>query len=233
VVVQSSQQEQQLLREFFDGETKGFFVEVGASQPTEGSQTWHLEQAGWTGILIEPQPDLAAFLVMARKNAKVFAVACGSRDDAGQPVPLRVSGVHPGDRAAPATATGYVVSAPARTLDSILEEASAPVPFDLLVVDAGDGEVDVLRGFNFRQWQPLLIVLENRDISLRTHRLVRSQGYRLLRRLDSSSWYVPEDDDARMPTSERWIMLRSYYLAAPLRALGRAVRRFKIIFSGG
>jgi hypothetical protein len=107
------------------------------------------------------------------------------------------------------------------------------VPFDLLVVDAGDGEADVLRGFNFRQWQPLLIVLENRDISLRIHRLVRSQGYRLLRRLDSSSWYVPEDDDARMPMSERWIMLRSYYLAAPLRALRRAARCFKIIFSGG
>jgi hypothetical protein len=126
-----------------------------------------------------------------------------------------------------------MVAAPTRTLDSILEEAGAPVPLDLLVVDTGEGESDVLHGFNFRQWQPLLIVVENRDISLRTHRLIRSQGYRLLRRLDSSSWYVPEDDDARMPTPERWIMLRSYYLAAPLRALRRAARSFKIMFSGG
>jgi methyltransferase FkbM-like protein len=233
VAVQSSQQEQQLLREFLDGETRGFFVEVGVSQPTEGSQTWPLEQVGWTGILIEPQPDIAAFLVTARRNAKVFAVACGSRDDAGQPVRLRVSGVHPGDRAASAAATGYVVAAPTRTLDSILEEGDAPVPLDLLAVDAGDGEIDVLGGFNFRQWQPLLIVIENGDISLRTHRLLRNSGYRLIRRLDNSAWYVPEDDDARMPRSERWAMLRSYYLAAPFRAIRRIVRRSTAVLSGG
>ena len=43
----------------FFGDIKGFFVEVGANDARERSQTWHLEQAGWTGLLMEPQPDLA------------------------------------------------------------------------------------------------------------------------------------------------------------------------------
>ena len=48
--------EQELVREFFAGVRDGFFVEVGANRPQQESQTWHLEQLGWTGVLIEPQP---------------------------------------------------------------------------------------------------------------------------------------------------------------------------------
>jgi hypothetical protein len=34
-----------LVREYFDNQEKGFFVEVGANDPTHhGSQTWHLEK---------------------------------------------------------------------------------------------------------------------------------------------------------------------------------------------
>ena len=51
--------EQELVRKFFKHAPSGFFVEVGANRPRQESQTWHLEQLGWTGVLIEPQPDLA------------------------------------------------------------------------------------------------------------------------------------------------------------------------------
>ena len=49
----AAEREKVLVREFF-GDTKGFFVEVGANDPRQGSQSWHLEQAGWRGVLIEP-----------------------------------------------------------------------------------------------------------------------------------------------------------------------------------
>ena len=74
--------EMRLVAAFFRG-NEGYFVEVGANDPHERSQTWHLEQAGWTGVLIEPQPDLAARLREARK-AKVFAVACSSPGNSGR-----------------------------------------------------------------------------------------------------------------------------------------------------
>ena len=45
----TSDHEMRLVAAFF-GNMKGYFVEVGANDPREGSQTWHLEQAGWTGI---------------------------------------------------------------------------------------------------------------------------------------------------------------------------------------
>ena len=43
--------ETRLKEEFFDGARNGFFVDVGANEPTDGSQTWHLEQKlGWHGV---------------------------------------------------------------------------------------------------------------------------------------------------------------------------------------
>jgi hypothetical protein len=47
-------------------------------EPRERSQTWLLEQSGWTGVLIEPEPDFAGELREKRK-AKGFVVACSSR----------------------------------------------------------------------------------------------------------------------------------------------------------
>ena len=48
---QESGNEMRLIAAFF-GNRRGYFVEVGANDPHARSQTWHLEQAGWTGVLI-------------------------------------------------------------------------------------------------------------------------------------------------------------------------------------
>ena len=48
----------ELVWEFFDHRGEGYFVEVGANHPQQGSQTWLLEKAGWRGALVEPQASL-------------------------------------------------------------------------------------------------------------------------------------------------------------------------------
>jgi len=80
-----------VVREFFAGVHSGFFVEVGADRPQQESQTWHLEQLGWTGILVEPQPDLAEEL-RRKRSAQVFAVACSTPQNAGRSMRLHVAG---------------------------------------------------------------------------------------------------------------------------------------------
>jgi hypothetical protein len=59
LLLRNEAEEKRAIRDFFQNTTTGFFVEVGANEPTvPESQTWHLEQTGWTGILIEPVPSL-------------------------------------------------------------------------------------------------------------------------------------------------------------------------------
>jgi FkbM family methyltransferase len=229
----SQRQEEQAVRDFLDGRTTGFFVEVGANHATERSQTWHLEQLGWTGILIEPQPDLAAALVAVRA-AQVFAVACSSPENAGQSLPLHVDGIDGAlsalnrDRMAPGAQPKRVILVPVRTLDSVLQEAETPVPIDLLSVDVEGHEVEVFLGFDFQRWRPTLLLVEDHVNSLRTHRLLTAKGYRLIRRLGNNGWYVPAAAPVRVSVADRWEIVRKYYLALPfrrLRNMWRDVRR--------
>lgn len=224
-----NEREWQLVREYFGGAPQGFFVEVGANDPHERSQTWHLEQAGWTGILIEPQPDLAEKLRRARK-AKVYAVACSSPRSAGV-LPLHVAGPLSSldrDRMAPGTQPEAMIQVPIRTLDQILTEAEAPAGFDFLSLDVEGHELEVLQGFDVARWRPRLILLEDHVGSLAKHRFLTNASYRLIRRFDNNGWYVPSEAANPVPWRERWNILRKYYLALPfrmLRNLSRDLRR--------
>jgi FkbM family methyltransferase len=220
--------ETRLVAAFF-GDRKGFFVEVGANDPHARSQTWHLEQAGWTGLLIEPQPDLADQL-RAKRSAKVFAVACSSPDNAGRTLPLHVAGPLSSldrTRMAPGARPQAVIDVPIRTLDSVLEEAGAPERFDFLSIDVEGHEIEVLRGFDIARWQPRLILLEDHVADLSKHRFLAASGYRIVRRFENNGWYVPRDSAVRCRLSDRWEILRKYYLALPFRLLRNLSRRLR------
>jgi FkbM family methyltransferase len=217
-----------LIAAFF-GKRNGYFVVVGANEPRERSQTWHLEQAGWTGMLIEPQPELAAQL-RAHRTAKVIAVACSSPANAGKTLPLHVAGpLSSLDRArmAPGATPETVIMVPVKTLDSVLEQAGAPDGFDFLSVDVGGHEIEVLRGFDIARWRPQLILLEDHVGDLSKHRYLKSAGYRIIRRYENNGWYVPREAADRPGLSDRWEILRKYYLALPFRWLRNLSRRLR------
>ncbi|MEJ2378729.1 MAG: FkbM family methyltransferase [Pseudolabrys sp.] len=220
--------EMRLIAGFFK-DRKGYFVEVGANEPRARSQTFHLEQAGWTGVLIEPQSQLAARL-RAERKAKVFAVACSSPENAGKTLPLHVAGpLSSLDRArmAPGASPETVIEVPVRTLDSVLEEAGTPAGFDFLSIDVEGHEIEVLRGFDIARWRPRLILLEDHVGDLSKHRYLKAAGYRIVRRYENNGWYVPRDARDRASLADRWEILRKYYLALPFRRLRNLSRRLR------
>jgi FkbM family methyltransferase len=220
--------EAQRLLAFFDNATDGFFVEVGVRHLTVGSVGWPLETAGWKGVLVEPQPDIAAFLVTVRR-AQVVAAACVASDKAGEPLALRIaSPLSSIDVGRPSTAapSNYVIMVPTRTLDDILQEAEAPMPIDLLALDAHGLELDALLSFDFRRWRPKLIVIADPAVDLQRHRFLTESGYRLIRRAGGCGWYVPAGTPAA-GRRERWPIVRDFYLLLPFRKMRRAMRRLK------
>lgn len=220
--------EMRLISTFF-GEGIGYFVEVGANDPHERSQTWYLEQAGWTGILIEPQPDLADKLRVMR-SAKVFAVACSLPANAGHTLPLHVAGPLSSldrGRMAPGALPEKIITVPIRTLDGVLEEAGAPEHFDFLSIDVEGHEIEVLSGFDIARWQPRLILLEDHVADLSKHHYLIAAGYRIIRRYENNGWYVPRESSVQCRWPDRWEILRKYYLALPFRVLRNLSRRLR------
>ena len=178
----------------FFGNIKGYYVEVGANDPRERSQTWHLEQQGWTGVLIEPQPDLAATLRAERKG-KVFAVACSSPAKAGQELPLHVAGpLSSLDRRsmAPGAAPKKSSACPSAP-STAFSKRRQPRCFDFLSIDVEGHEIEVLQGFDLARWRPRLIMIEDHVADLSKHRYLNAAGYRIIRRYENNGWYVPRD----------------------------------------
>jgi hypothetical protein len=127
----------------------------------------------------------------------------------------------------PGSRPNYVLIVPTRTLDDILDEAEAPSPIDFLSIDVEGHEVEVLRGFEFARWRPRLIMIEDHVRNLQTHRFLIRKGYRIVRRLGNNGWYVAADMPVTISPSERWEILRKYYLALPFRMLRNALRRLR------
>jgi FkbM family methyltransferase len=227
--------ENELKEAFFGRSARGFFVDVGANHPQLASQTWHLEQLGWDGILIEPQPDLAGELRKVRR-ARVYAVACSSPANAGKSLPLHVAGsphmtgIHASfdpNFAVPDMRRTGVIDVPVKTIDEILIDANAPIPIDFVSIDVETHEIEVLEGFDLAKWRPRLMLIEDLALDLRLHRYVTSRGYKWVRRTGLNGWYVPMDSPMPVSLLGRLQFLRKHYLATPLRRLRERSRRWR------
>jgi FkbM family methyltransferase len=226
------ERENPLKEAFFAHARDGFFVEVGANDPEKWSQTFHLEQLGWRGIVVEPQPDLAAAL-HARPRAIVCAVACSAPENAGRSMTLHLAGIHssldPQLKVAAVRPAG-TVEVPLTTLDRLLEENGAPTPLDFLAIDVEGHEIDVLRGFDFARWRPRLMLVEDLVLDLSLHRFMVAHGYKWVRRTDINSWYVPAASGMQVSPLGRWQFFRKYYLGTPFRRMREALRRLRARF---
>lgn len=214
-----SAQEERGLTSHFLGQTPGFFVEVGAYDPVFQSQTHHLELTGWSGILVEPVPEFADNLRRARR-ASVTQCACVAPETAA------AGRIRLLERRGNSTtkfdprrvrADELVIEVPAATLDSVLDDAGA-TKVDFLSVDVEGAEPDVLKGVSLKRFRPRLVLVDDRERFAETCHVMRSQGYRLVRRTGHNAWFVP--GDAPFPLSARGRMQLAWTYS-----LGRLIRR--------
>jgi FkbM family methyltransferase len=185
-----------------DLQPRGYFVEFGAHDGSLHSNTKLLEDRfGWTGLLVEPNPDMAN--VLRRNRSAVIDSRC-VWDVTGETVELLLTGdselstvadhatrdLHTDTR----RATGVrIVSVPTVSLNDLLDEHGAPVCIDFLSVDTEGTELRILQAFDFSKNKPRLVAVEHnhredqRDLDV----LMIANGYeRRFRRIsDWDAWY--------------------------------------------
>ena len=227
--IASETEEKQLVLKFFQNRCAGIFVEVGANDPVNSSQTWLLEQNGWSGVLVEPLSTLCEKLRAQRKNSQVFQVACSSPDQEGE-AELHV-GADPGHstleavKASAGTSFAGIERVKITTLDKVLQ-AAVVLRIDFLSIDVEGHEIAVLRGLDFLKYRPTLILIEDGLQDLSRHRFLTARGYKVVKRTHLNNWYVPRDCDFSYSTAgERLELFRKMYLSLPFRKLRQILRR--------
>lgn len=216
--------EDELLAEFFAGEI-GVFVDVGANEPIIGSQSYHLEQNGWSGILVEPLSEFAERLREMR-SAVVYEAAAGSPEDCGKRRRLLVAGglstLQPAINIAIKAREERLVLV--RTLDSMLKQSHIE-HVDFVSIDVEGAEMDVLRGFSLDRYRPRLLLIEDDAHARDKHKYIVARGYKLVRRTNLNNWYVPAGTYFPVSFRGRWQLFRKLYLGAPLRRWKSRLRR--------
>ena len=158
----------------------GVFIEAGANDGVRQSNTYYFEKIrGWTGLLVEPEPTMAAACRQNRRSCVVEAALVASEVPGGT-VELHFAGLMStvsgalGDAEDTArhVAAGLAVQklpatrrllVAARTLSSLLDEAGFNRPVDLLSLDVEGGEPEALRGLDLARHAPRFICVEARD----------------------------------------------------------------------
>ncbi|MFA6341138.1 MAG: FkbM family methyltransferase [Candidatus Paceibacterota bacterium] len=150
-----------VLKNVFNGMKNGVFVDVGANHPTHGSNTYLLEENGWTGLAIEPQEKLRSLWPSVRKtrclkyvvgseNKKVVFVE-GTDDEHG------LSGVEGFNKCKEGCKK---VTLEQKRLDDILTENNIR-HVDYLSIDVEGYEMSVLESIDLSKSDIKLIGLEN------------------------------------------------------------------------
>ena len=178
----------------------GFFVELGANDGLKQSNTKYFELfRGWSGILIEPEPNNFHLIKNNRsQNSKSFNAACVSFDFPRVEIAMMYSDLMTspleGRNEIPNArkhakigeefwgGESYEFLAPARTLNSILKEAHAPSNMQLLSLDVEGAELEVLLGLDFTRYSFDYLLIESRNI-ISLEELLGRNGYVLIDKL--------------------------------------------------
>lgn len=156
----------EIFEQYFPGNSKGIFVEVGANDGYSWSNTWALAEIGWRGLYLEPVAKLAFECERrhAHNNVKVIRAAAGmcngtTRLYLGEgcttsPKVARENTFHYGN-----SPNNFRI-VPVVSLNSILKQQEIPVDFELLVIDVDGDELGVLDGLDLDIWQPKIIIIE-------------------------------------------------------------------------
>ncbi len=148
----------------FGSASAGFYVDVGAGDPVEDSVTKLLYDRGWSGINIEPGPQILQLETDRRRDVNLaFAVAPTEETrEFWTAVPdSGISTFYP--PAADQAPDGFRFESrlvECRPLWRILDEHAKGREIDVLKVDVEGAEEDVLRSFDLHSTRPTVLIVE-------------------------------------------------------------------------
>ena len=156
--------EELVIRDFFQDRRGGFFLDVGAADPTINSTTFYLEKhLDWTGFAVDAVLDYGILWQMQRPRSRFFNYLI--TDHAAGPETFYRAGVRTlsstiKDRKWGEQTLGAVeVQVPTMTLTKLLDD-NGIARIDFLSMDIEESEPAALKGFDIERFRPDLVCIE-------------------------------------------------------------------------
>lgn len=173
---------------FYNNKVNGFFIEVGANDGINLSNTYLLEQQyNWKGICCEPIPEKYEQLLKNRQNSVCYKEAVYNQSgltltfDIANNYDL-LSGImeHIDSHKHEVEANKTTIQVQTITLLDVLDTANAPSFIEYMSLDTEGSEFEILKNFNFEKYTFGLIDVEHNYIEPRRseiRNLLLSKGY--------------------------------------------------------
>jgi FkbM family methyltransferase len=183
----------------------GSYLEVGAYHPSIASNSALLNELGWNGALVEPNPFMANLLREARPGDAVFEFACGNNGEATLHMFSDWASSNSMDEDFAAKISSGQGIEVARTIKVKVKTVSEVIRLmelqgfdkpEVVSIDVEGMDFEVLSTFDFDYWKPTIFVIEDIDLDLSNvagssiYRFMIRNGYRMISHALISSIYV-------------------------------------------
>jgi FkbM family methyltransferase len=166
----------------------GFFIECGANDGVNQSNTWYYEKKlNWRGILIEPIPEVFKQLKKNRKSENLFFnnVLKSFKDkrkyirliyDKKDSLITKIESKK--------NKNTYSFRSRAKTLNEILTISKAPKKIDFFSLDVEGDEINVLNGIDLKKYYFKYILIETMNLKKVINKL-KKFDYKLKKKLSN------------------------------------------------
>jgi FkbM family methyltransferase len=171
---------------FFQLRRGGYFIEVGAYNGVDLSNTYLLEkQLDWKGICIEPLP---AMFTLLQQNRSCICVKTAAYSKSGLEFEFidseMLSGIVQNIDKHTYVLKDNKIKVQTKTLTEIMDEHHAPLFIEYLSIDTEGSELEVLRGIDWDRYSFGYINIEHNYVEPRRtemRRFLEERGYTYLR----------------------------------------------------
>ena len=183
----------------------GFYVDIGAFDPVEGSNTYHFYKRGWSGVNVEPNPKALKRFQAIRPRDVNLGAAIGPAGGSGKYFSFddpMLNGLLDQDTIEWHIGHGCTVlgvdDVPFCSVENLLSKyVPAGVAIDYLNIDVEMMEHRILSDWDFSRWRPTIIAVEIHgpldilEIALTpVATLLRRAGYTFISRLWHTSIFM-------------------------------------------
>jgi len=192
---------------FYNNKLNGFFIEIGASDGIEFSNTYLFEKNyAWKGICVEPIPYRFKDLVINRPNSLCFdyAVYNQSNLDVNFDIANNVDGwsgiSHEIDcHKSGVDANKTTILVKTISFNDLLDQTNAPLFIDYLSLDTEGSELEILKSVDLHKYTIGLINVEHNHIEPRRTDIrdyLTSFGYEFIQEDSVDDWYKHNSIDS-------------------------------------